>query len=100
MKWIAKFFRRVFRLDKDEDTGTYLVKQFYDPGTKSMVLIELMCLCGWNASPFDSDTEDNYWCEHCDRSCAEGLPTCYYCDNLATADVEEIRKRYNHEEEN
>jgi hypothetical protein len=98
MKWIAKFFRKLFRRN-EEDTGTYLVKQFYDPIAKDFILVELMCLCGWNASPFDSDLEDNYWCEHCDRTCVEGLPTCQYCNTLATADVEKIRGEYNPEEE-
>lgn len=99
MKRIGKFFKKLFRRDRDEDIGTYLAKQFYDPVSKDMIVVELLCLCGWNVSPFDIDSEENYWCEHCDRACAEGLPTCYYCDTLASADVEQIRRRYNSEED-
>jgi hypothetical protein len=31
-----------------------------------------------------------YWCEHCDRGCPEGLPTCEFCIELYTSRIEEL----------
>lgn len=99
MKWLRKLSDKIFRRKKEDEPGVYLVKEVYDPELGGVVLVELLCLCGWHVSPFEAGEEYNYWCEHCDRSCTEGLPTCYYCGNLASADIEEIRNRYKRQDE-
>lgn len=104
MNWFVRLFRRItFRGNKlpiygDEGTK-YLVYSYYDVNTKEDIVINLLCTCGWNVSEFKSQVEDTFWCEHCDRMCEEGLPTCYFCENLASSDVEAIRAQYNQQAE-
>lgn len=96
MKWLRRLFQsRGRRLPKYGDEGTpYLAYTYFDTAANEEIIIQLLCTCGWNVSGFKSEVEGTYWCEHCDRICSEGLPTCYFCGNLANADVEAIRAQY------
>ena len=62
----------------------YIIERVYDEESNAVYFIEIVCTCGWNVAYF-SENEDNFWCEHCDRTCLEGLPTCFFCDNLSRA---------------
>lgn len=98
MKWLTRIFNRVFKRG-EEYNSIYLIKELYNPELQETIIVNLVCLCGWNVSPFKGGDEYSYWCEHCDRPCKEGLPTCYYCNTLASADFEATIAKYEEDED-
>lgn len=96
MKRVKIFLLTLFskkRRDLYEDERPYLVYRYVDAETNENVVVELLCTCGWNVSAHKTGY-DGFWCGHCDRTCEEGLPTCYFCQNLANSDAEAIIAKY------
>jgi hypothetical protein len=81
---IKNFFIRNKRIEEIDETVEYIVEKIFDPETNSLYFIEMTCVCGWTVAYFP-DGEEEFWCEHCDRHCNEGMPTCNFCVNLYSA---------------
>lgn len=62
----------------------YIVERVFDRETNSLYFLEMVCVCGWTVAYFP-EGEEEFWCEHCDRHCNEGMPTCFFCSNLYSA---------------
>ena len=76
---------------KKDSRVNYIVEKVYDHENRSLYLVELLCTCGWNVAHFDKNVnEHNFWCEHCDRACLDGLPTCFLCENLYEAGPQDV----------
>jgi hypothetical protein len=75
-----------------EDEPKYLIESFFDEGSGKLTIIQLVCACGWPVAEF-AEGKTEYWCEHCDRGCPEGLPTCEFCIELYVSKIEEIPPR-------
>lgn len=82
VKLLFGLLRKLLRLE-DEPEIVYVAQTFRDPQTGQYITVEALCSCGWNVAYGGSD-EYSFYCEHCDRGCLEGLPTCEYCVNLAS----------------
>jgi hypothetical protein len=67
----------------------YLIESFFDLATGKLTIVELVCACGWPVAKFEDNDTMEYWCEHCDRGCPEGLPTCSFCVELYVTRHEE-----------
>jgi len=75
-----------------EDEPKYLIESFFDEGSGKLTIRQLVCACGWPVAEF-AEGKTEYWCEHCDRGCPEGLPTCEFCIELYVSKIEEIPPR-------
>lgn len=64
-----------------EPEPEYIIETIVNPYNGTITIIELVCTCGWPVAEFASDKME-YWCEHCDRVCPDGLPTCSLCVEL------------------
>jgi hypothetical protein len=64
-----------------DDEPKYLIESYFDEDSGKLTIIQLVCACGWPVAEF-ADNKIEYWCEHCDRGCPEGLPTCQFCIEL------------------
>lgn len=72
-----------------DDEPKYMIDSFFDPERGKLTIIQLVCACGWPVAEFQ-DGRMEYWCEHCDRGCPEGLPTCEFCIELYTSRNQEL----------
>lgn len=88
-KKIRKWFSRKPEPQiETEDEPKYLIESYFDPKDGKLTIIQLVCACGWPVAEFSED-KNEYWCEHCDRGCPEGLPTCQFCIELYISKMEQ-----------
>lgn len=90
MKRLLGKLKGIFKRKHQHQEPMYIVHQYFDSETNRYFIVDVVCACGWTVA-YHETGEEGYYCEHCDRTCEEGLPICEFCQTLVSIDVEAKR---------
>tara|TARA_R110000744_G_scaffold345020_1_gene450424 strand:- start:65 stop:403 length:339 start_codon:yes stop_codon:yes gene_type:complete len=75
------------------DDDNYLGYTILDQRTGMLLSVLMVCGCGNAVTKWNPDSEEYFYCEHCDRACENTLP-CSACGQHFIFDAEAVREEF------
>jgi hypothetical protein len=98
MAWFWKLFKKKDKELPEEhnhhDDDDYLGYTILDERTGMLLSVLMVCGCGNAVTKWDKESDEYFYCDHCDRVCTQNLP-CQACVQHRLFDAEAVRAAAN-----
>ncbi len=105
MAWFWKLFKKNDEELPEEhnhhDDDDYLGYTILDERTGMLLSVLMVCGCGNAVTKWDKESDEYFYCDHCDRVCTQSLP-CQACVQHRLFNAEAVRsaaKDFEHDED-